>query len=300
MGNASLRLIKGQNLDILLETEIMIEKGGPTIEDDTMIRAVADVIDKADEKTKAHFYKILKPILTLDTLLGFTFLKPHGYAGDFQLVDFVHTNHITDIEHLKAWDYMYQQLSASVALRNRKAYFNNFIDAEYKNKKSLSVLNIGSGPCRDVKEFFDQRPDVDIQIDCIDMDFNSIAYAKELCHDHTSKIRFMNENALRYRSDKKYDVVWSAGMFDYFKDKLFIALMKRYFKFLKPGGVLALGNINITNPHRIAMEVYGQWYLHHRSHDDLVRLVDESKTQHSDLSISCEETTVNIFAHLRN
>lgn len=300
MGQAQLKLIHGRHLDILVETEALINKGGPTLEDNEVICAVAEIIDSSDENTKAEFYSILKPILTLDTLLGFTYLKPHGYAGDFQLVDYVHTNHITKIKELRSWDLMYQQLSASVALRNRKEYLNNLLDEEYKNKTFINVLNIGSGPCRDIKEFLDERPDININIDCIDMDESAIAYAKEVCHQHTDKIRFIKKNALRLRSDIQYDVVWSAGMFDYFANKLFKALMKRYFSFLKPGGVLVLGNINTTNPHRKAMEVFGQWYLHHRSDQDLFKLVKDADIEYKSLEIECEPTTVNIFAHLRN
>lgn len=299
MSKSNLKLIKGDGLDILLETEKLIKNGGPKLEDDELIKYVAEVINRSDENTKNEFYNVLKPILTLDTLLGFTFIKPHGYAGDFQLVDFVHTKHITDIEHLKAWDVMYQQLAACVALRNRKEYLNDFLDKEYAKKGYLRVLNVGSGPCRDIREFLDERPNINIDIDCIDMDQSAIAYGQELCKRYSDKVRFVKKNALRLKTDIEYDVIWSAGMFDYFKDKFFKALVVRYYEFLKPGGVLALGNINVTNPHRIAMEVFGQWYLHHRSENDLKSLVTEAGINAELVSFHTEPTTVNIFAHLR-
>lgn len=299
MTDAKLKLIKGNQLDILLETEELIKNGGPTLADDELIKYVADVIHNSDEKLKLEFYNVLKPILTLDTLLGFTFLKPHGYAGDFQLVNLIHTNHITDIEHLRAWDVMYQQLAASVALRNRKAYLNKFLDEEYEAKGYLRVLNLGSGPCRDIREFMDERPNIKIDIDCVDSDISAIAYAKDLCGRYSDNVHFQHKNALRYRTDIEYDVVWSAGMFDYFNDKIFKALTKRFYNFLKPGGVLALGNINTTNPHRIAMEVFGQWYLHHRSENDLKMLISESDIPSNCVSFNTEPTTVNIFAHVR-
>ena len=39
---------------------------------------------------------------------------------------------------------------------------------------------------------------------------------------------FLNTNAFRYRPEHDYDLVWSAGLFDYFKEKLVKRLINRY------------------------------------------------------------------------
>jgi len=222
-----------------------------------------------------------------------------GYAGDFQLVDKIHMNEISENPKFTAWDMMYQNLAASVALRNRKAYMNDLFDQEIKEKGYIRVLNIGSGPCRDIREFMDERPNIAIDIDCIDSDQSAISFSTELCERYKDNVHIKIGNVLRYKTDLKYDVVWSAGLFDYFKDKFFKALVSRFYNYVKPGGLLALGNINTTNPHKTEMEILGQWYLHHRSEEQLRNLVIDAGVDEELVSVHCEPTTVNIFAHAR-
>lgn len=299
MAAASLRLIKsrGMNLDILVELEQIIKQGGPTIEETSTIREVASYLDTADESIKLNFYDQLKSILTIETLLGFTFLKPHGYAGDFELIDRIHTGYVTDNPALKNWDLLYHSLSACVALRNRKAYFNSLLDEIIIDKGFVTVLNLGSGPARDIKEYLDVRPNAQVRIDCVDMDKTSIIYAQETCKEHLDKVRFFNKNVLRLRVEEQYDLVWSAGMFDYFNDKLFIRLVAKYFEFVKKGGQLAIGNINSMNPDKVVMEVFAQWFLNHRSEEALTDLVNESGIKYEKSEVLSEPTGVNIFTH---
>lgn len=275
----------------------MIAKGGPTEADLPNMRAISEYILQADETTKLTFNEILKPALTLDTLVGWTFLKPHGYAGDFELIDRIHTGYITDVPELRNWDLLYHKLHACIALRNRKGYFNNLVDEIVAEKGVVKILNLGSGPARDVKEYLDERPNAPVNIDCVDMDVNSIVYAKDLCRDHLDKVRFFEKNVLKLRVEDQYDLVWSAGMFDYFSDKLFSRLVKKYFSFVKEGGQMVLGNISTINEDKGVMEVFAQWILHHRSESDLTVLVDNSGIEYSKSEVRSEATGVNIFTH---
>ena len=275
----------------------LIGQGGPTEKDIPYIRLMADYLTTASIEVKLQFHDLMKPILTRDTLLGWTYLKPHGYAGDFQLIDKIHTSHVSDNPKLRNWDVMYLELASCKALRNRKQYFNDLVDALIEEKGFVTVLNLGSGPARDVKEFLDARPHAPVMIDCVDMDLNSIAYAKDLCKDHLKKVRFFEKNVLKLRVEDQYDLVWSAGMFDYFSDKLFSRLVKKYYDFVKEGGQMALGNISIINEDKNAMEQFGQWFLHHRSENDLTDLVNKSGINYSHTTVLSEPTGVNIFTH---
>ena len=299
MSAVNLELVKSGSLEIIdLEIiNVLIAQGGPTANDIPKIRLMADYLSTASVKAQLDFHEKLKPILIRDTLLGWTFLKPHGYAGDFELIDRIHTGYVTDNPEFKNWDLMYHNLSACVALRNRKEYFNSLVDSLIEDKGFVTVLNLGSGPARDIKEFLDQRPNAPVMIDCVDMDLNSITYAKELCKDHHSKVRFFEKNVLKLRVEDQYDLVWSAGMFDYFSDKLFSRLVKKYFDFVKVGGQMVLGNISTSNEDKTAMEVFGQWILHHRSEQDLTNLVNLSGIHYTYTNVLSEPTGVNIFTH---
>ena len=93
--------------------------------------------------------------------------------------------------------------------------------------------------------------------------------------------------------DDSYDLVYSAGLFDYLKDPAVRAAGTRLVDALAPGGHAVIGNFDVANPTRPLMELILNWPLYHRSADDLRRLFDGLG---SGTSIEREATGVNLFA----
>ena len=90
-----------------------------------------------------------------------------------------------------------------------------------------------------------------------------------------------------------YDLVYSAGLFDYLKDPAVRAAGARLVDALAPGGHAVIGNFDVANPTRPLMELILDWPLYHRSDDDLGRLFDGLG---SGMSVEREATGVNLFA----
>ena len=80
-----------------------------------------------------------------------------------------------------------------------------------------------------------------------------------------------------------YDLVYSTGLFDYIKTfpgdktKGTVALTRRLFDLVKPGGTLIVGNYlaqSASNPHlrphRLMMELYSDWYLFYRTPEEII------------------------------
>ena len=42
--------------------------------------------------------------MSLSTIQGFVYNKPHGYAGDFEVIDRIYNYHIAEPKHLSKWD----------------------------------------------------------------------------------------------------------------------------------------------------------------------------------------------------
>jgi SAM-dependent methyltransferase len=158
------------------------------------------------------------------------------------------------------------------------------------------VLNAASGPARDVAELLDLWPG-GARIHCIEQDDRAIEYAEELCQDHLSQVTFEQCNLLRFNGSQQYDLVWSAGLFDYLPDRLFVRLLGRLSRNVKPGGRLAVGNYTDANPGQPYMEL-GEWSLNHRSPDYLHSLANKAGLT-SDVWIEREATGVNLFLHWR-
>ena len=62
---------------------------------------------------------------------------------------------------------------------------------------------------------------------------------------------FVQRNALRFRPQRTYDLVWSAGLFDYFEDALFVTTLSRLLKATAADGELVVGNFSTQNPSRM-------------------------------------------------
>lgn len=234
---------------------------------------------------------------TPSTLQGYAFNKPHGYAGDFEIIDRIYRRHISPAPHLARWDHFWQQHAASQAVRNRKTYFHDLLDQHVRRKTPLRVLNVASGPGRCMFEWLSSRPDAAVSFDCIELDPDAIAHATSINELFRDRITFHRKNALRYRPAVQYDVVWSAGLFDYFNDKVFLDVFKRLYAALAPGGELVIGNFSPANPSRAYMELL-DWTLHHRDADALRSLAAQADISRSHVRIGSEPRGVNLFLHV--
>src|SRR5207244_2161793 len=155
------------------------------------------------------------------------------------------------------------------------------------------MLNLASGPARDMYEFFTENPDANLDAECIDLDADAIAYARKLLGVFNKNVKFHNKNILRFSSPVKYDLVWSAGLFDYFNDDVFKRLITRFLNNVKPGGELVIGNFCSTNPDINYMEIM-DWILYHRDVDYLTRLAMECGIAKEDITIEKEPEGVNL------
>lgn len=238
--------------------------------------------------------------LTPETLQGFCFVKPHGYAGDFEIIEKIYANHVSPKPEFRKWDLFFQAQAAPKAVRNRKTYFKQILQ-EKCAQGPISILNLASGPCRGLAEFLETFPDASFTMDCLDLDANAIAYAQSLLPDAPqAQITFQQKNILRFRPEKSYDLIWSAGLFDYFEAPVFIRLLGRFLRYLAPEGEMIIGNFHPRNPSRNYMEVFGEWFLHHRTEEEMISLAVAAGVGQTDrLQVEQEAEGVNLFLRVK-
>jgi len=241
--------------------------------------------------------------ISLDTMQGFCFHKPHGYPGDFEIIDKIYQNHHADDPSLVKWDKYFQISSAPMAVRNRKDYFiqllRNLEHETTPGSQPIKVLNIASGPARDLFEFLNHSSNGKLQFDCIEFDPNAISYASTLCSKYLEQINFIKANAFKFRTSERYRFIWAAGIFDYFDDDTFVRLLKHYLCFLDVKGEMVIGNFSPNNPTKSYMEIVGDWYLNHRSADKLITLARACGIDQKDIRIGQEPEGVNLFVHIK-
>src|SRR6266567_8449248 len=107
----------------------LMESGGPTPEDygafDYWLRDVAAEIESGT-LSHAQFDALLsqyRDAFDISTMQGFARTKPHGYAGDFEIIDRIYCGHVAPSPKLANWDRYFHAQPAPKAVRNRKRHF---------------------------------------------------------------------------------------------------------------------------------------------------------------------------------
>jgi extracellular factor (EF) 3-hydroxypalmitic acid methyl ester biosynthesis protein len=228
---------------------------------------------------------------TTSTVHGFAYLKPHGYAGDYELIDRIYQGYVSPEARLSKWDVYCNQHPTTQAVRNRKEFFKSFVS---KDPGIRTVLNLGSGPGRDIHELFGLLGDRPLEVVCVDQDADALAHAGRLCRPYAARIDFRQANVLRFRSAEKFDLVFAGGVFDYFDDEIFLVMLKRMLRMVDENGTVMIGNFSWQNPGRGWMEVC-DWHLHYRSPAHLRTLAMAAGAGRRSIRIEHEPSNINQF-----
>ena len=252
MDQNSHSVLKSLPPHLLPYIEDLIARGGPEPEEyDTLnswIQSVDREVNAGNISTESvrDYWRHISETFLGGTLQSHVVKCPRGYHGDFEIIDHTYQQRVHDHPALARWDRFLHAQDAPVALRNRKTYFLSLL-AEHETRMKgtrLEVLNIGSGPGRDILEWFEKHGRTSVHFDCVDIDPEAITHAKALLTRFFDTVSFHQLNALRFSTQRKYQLVWSGGLFDYLPDGLFVRLLKRLLRFTAPGGEVVIGNFS--------------------------------------------------------
>lgn len=107
---------------------------------------------------------------------------------------------------------------------------------------------------------------------------------------------------LRYQindlAEQRFDLIYSAGLYDYLRDGGAKKLTKNLFGLLNPAGTLIIGNFSPANPPdlRFPMEYLYDWVLIYRDESEMYGLADsipESEIAH--ITLIQEPLGINYF-----
>ncbi len=281
----------------------LVAQGGPCEEDDSelcawMARCRAfDVVGQLSELDKAELIKAFGDAMFQLTMQGFALNRPHGYSGDFEIIDRIYRHHVSPDPALANWDRFFHRQAAPKAVRNRRIYFHRLLD-HHASAGSPRILKVGVGPGRSMFEWLSKNPSSKAVFDCVEIDPNAVLYATELNRPFLDRIQFIRKNCLKWQPTQQYEFIWAAGIFDYFDDATFKQMLQRLLDALAPGGELVVGNFSSINPCRPYMEFGSAWLLHHRSADQLVSLAMQCGIPRERIAIGCEPLGVNLFLHV--
>ncbi|MBQ0943248.1 class I SAM-dependent methyltransferase [Ideonella sp. 4Y16] len=290
----------------LVELAALVAAGGPQPAQYPLARAWLDEVGHAIINGRlggaalARLRQAAGAAMQAGTMQGRAWLKPLGYAGDFRIIDDIYCHATSPDPALAAWDRFFHEQPAVKAVRNRKAYFKQLVRAvQARVGGPIRVLDVACGPCRDVAELLEEDPALPVHLTCLDADERALAHARTLCDRWPERTRFIHGNALRLRLRERFDLVWSAGLLDYFDDRGFVRLVSRLLAHASEGGgEVVVGNFGDANPSR-PYQVWTDWHLAHRSAEQLHTLGRACSVADEAITVEREPEGVNLFLRLR-
>ena len=183
----------------------LVKKGGPDPSEYSRLTYVIEGLFQyfhSEILTSNHFESI-KQIFgnaqSPGTIQGLAFHKLRGYAGDFEIIEKIYQYHVSPDPMLTKWDRFFHSQSAPQAVRNRVSYFLEQVwEKKSEFSEEIQILNIASGPGRDMYESLKVIGKANVFFDCIDQDINAIHYAQNLCREFLDNITFIHRNVFRF------------------------------------------------------------------------------------------------------
>lgn len=309
-------------LESLIDIDTMISQGRPGALIQAECNATLDSLVEAGDRLESG---LNNPSLQSDIknrvrlLLGHFiyqsavfkrgFEKPHGYPGDFKMLEGVYNNLELSSGIGQYIDRYGLDVPYAVAIRRRKDKMRdilyNFIGAS--REQSLHIINLASGACRDIREMF-RRPlnhTGCVTITCVDQDPIALEYSRQTLSEISTgniHVELVQGNILRLEAldlgpDGSVDMIYSIGIADYLQDRMLKKIFSDSYAKLKTGGKLVVAYKDKDSHRPIALNWYGDWYFIPRNEDELLTLINASMgAENISISIEREDSGVIFFA----
>lgn len=268
---------------------------------------------------KAFAQAEIHPLIMVSPFMHRTYEKPLGYAGDYEMVNMLLRDPWEGPNtYARLINAILVKSDTGQAHRNRIDLLVDRLTQETQRVRQqgtgrLKALNIGCGPAAELVRFIRQSALSDL-LDIEMMDFNeeTLAYAeREITKaisecNRLTKVRFVHlsiHDLLRASSRESeplplslnYDYVYCAGLFDYLLDKRCERLIKLFYQWVNPGGLVVVTNVHPRHSIKGFLEHIQEWYVYLRTEEQLLRLagnLGESK-------VVPEPVGINMFLDVR-
>lgn len=267
---------------------------------------------------KAFAQREIHPYMLCAPFVWRTFHKPLGYAGDYEMVNMMlqESPSVGTTTYARIFQDLTTSVAACLAHRNRVKIMERLIAEEAERvteeeQRVFTVLTVACGPAIEVQRFI-RNHDVANQCAMHLMDFNeetlrytsgriasameetgrkpAVKFIQKSVDDLLKNIHLESEGFL-----PSYDMIYCAGLFDYFPDNVCRNLLQLYYRWVRPGGLLLTTNVHPNNPERPLMEHLLEWYLIYRDEAHLASLAPKGSTG----EVFADETGVNVFLTIR-
>lgn len=271
---------------------------------------------------RAYAQRELHPLMMSSPFMHRAFNKPLGYAGDYEMVRMMLSdpwegpNTFAKILNASALRHeapaahrnRIELLEQAIAREAKRVFSEPDADAEGRRAK---FMNLGCGPAVEVERFC-KADALAARSDFHLVDFNqeTLEHVRSnlipTCERLRPGVNIQTEQRsvhdliqLSVEGEKseppQYDMVYCAGLFDYFRDTTCGFLLELFYTWIKPGGLVLVTNVTPSHSSRGIMSLVLDWNLELRDERGMKSLVPELGRQRT----YYDATGVNVFLEIR-
>jgi len=244
------------------------------------------------------------------------YAKPLGYAGDYAVMNFIY-------DGASLGETPFARLAHALAIRigefvvRRKDLVHDAIAdavARLPASHNVTIASLGCGPAREIAEFAGNgvRADAPISFVLLDQDEQALRFAGRAIAGALDRRRggppiridLRKISVLRLLRDfhprdvfSPLDMIYSAGLFDYFSDRTCRILARRLYDALRPGGLLLLGNMKAGTDMPWPLDYIANWTLNYRTAEGVMSWAEELPG--AEISLRTESTGYDYLLAVR-
>jgi SAM-dependent methyltransferase len=218
--------------------------------------------------------------LQADPYASYSFRKPRGYPGDAVLMDFIYGSGSSGAALESSSELgrsIFRQISgnpAFPAIQGRRDLLARRIEAACRENQCCRILSVACGHLREgsvLRKLEMPRP---ARFVALDQDEGSLALVAS--EHEQSGVECLRESAIRLLSHHfdigVFDLIYSAGLYDYLSDEFSTRLLQGLVRRLVPGGTLLVANMLPNIPACGYMEAVMDWWLIYRTPEQMAEM----------------------------
>lgn len=266
---------------------------------------------------KAFARREIHPFILCAPFAFRSFTKPLGYAGDYEMVNMMlkQSESVGNSTYARIFHDLTTDVAAAAAHRNRVQILEDQLVEEAgrvaAEQRIFTALSVGCGPAVEVQRFIRNHDEANTSaIHLMDFNDETIAYVKARTaaameeSGRLPALQFVQKSIDELLKDvhqegagflPAYDMIYCAGLFDYFPDNVCRNLVHLYHRWVRPGGLLVTTNVHPANPERYTMEHLFEWYLIYRDEKQMASLAPTGSRP----EVFTDPTGVNVFMTIR-
>jgi hypothetical protein len=256
---------------------------------------------------KEWFQAETDPWLLASSMVSRARLWPEGYPGDYLTLEMVYANVPTGDGVARHIDRYLLSRTLAVAVRSRCRRLTALLQHRAGDDPAdAKWLNLACGSCRELLTL--NVPAHGRRIYCVDSDPNSLDYAKNLLnHLHLGECHFIAENAYRFVNAKRtieryghFDVIYSAGLFDYLPSDKLSSLIRGLYDSLAPNGLIIAPFKDMNCYEAFDYHWFTKWhFFYQRNEADFRAVFSDAGIPPNAMSVERDETGVLLFFTIR-